>query len=126
MAQKKAGKMRFVLSALALCMVAQQSLYNNVEAGMITGIAPEIGADGNKIYNIDPSVINGDIGFRLYEEFQLNKGEIANLIFILSSPHRKASPLRLSLLFLRSHYQFLFLGLPYTSANPRQGNRRHS
>ena len=81
MAQKKAGKMRFVLSALALCMVAQQSLYNNVEAGMITGIAPEIGADGNKIYNIDPSVINGDIGFRLYEEFQLNKGEIANLIF---------------------------------------------
>ena len=81
MAQKKAGKMRVVLSALALCMVAQQSLYNNVQAGMITGIAPEIGADGNKIYNIDPSVINGDIGFRLYEEFQLNKGEIANLIF---------------------------------------------
>ena len=81
MAQEKAGKMRIVLSALALCMVAQQSLYNNAQAGMITGIAPEIGADGNKIYNIDPSVINGDIGFRLYEEFQLNKGEIANLIF---------------------------------------------
>ncbi len=81
MAQKKAGKMKFVLSALTLCLVAQQSIYNSAQAGMITGIAPEIGADGNKIYNIDPSVINGDTGFRLYEEFQLNKGEIANLIF---------------------------------------------
>ena len=81
MAQKKAGNMKFVLSALTLCLVAQQSLYSSAHAGMITGIAPEYGADGNKIYNIDPSVINGDIGFRLYEEFQLNKGEIANLIF---------------------------------------------
>ncbi len=81
MAQKKAGNMKFVLSALTLCLVAQQSLYSGAQAGMITGIAPEYGADGNKIYNIDPSVLNGDIGFRLYEEFQLNKGEIANLIF---------------------------------------------
>ena len=81
MAQKKAGNMKFVLSALTLCLVAQQSLYSSAHAGMITGVAPEIGADGNKIYNIDPSVLNGDIGFRLYEEFQLNKGEIANLIF---------------------------------------------
>ena len=81
MAQKKAGNMKFVLSALTLCLVAQQSLYSGAHAGMITGVAPEIGADGNKIYNIDPSVLNGDIGFRLYEEFQLNKGEIANLIF---------------------------------------------
>ena len=80
MAQKKAGNMKFVLSALTLCLVAQQSLYSGAHASMITGIAPEHGSNGN-IYNIDPSVLNGDIGFRLYEEFQLDKGDIANLIF---------------------------------------------
>lgn len=79
MTQKYAGKMRIIVSALTLCLVAQQSILLSASAGMITGVKPEAGADGN-IYNINPSVNHGDVGFRLYNNFVLNEGEIANLI----------------------------------------------
>lgn len=81
MTQKYAGKMKLIVSALTLCLVAQQSLFLQVGAGQITGIAPGYDQNGNKVYNIDPSVLHGDIGFRLYNNFKLDKGEIANLIF---------------------------------------------
>lgn len=80
MTQKYAGKMRIIVSALTLCLVAQQSILLSASAGMITGVKPEAGADGN-IYNINPSVNHGDVGFRLYNNFVLNEGEIANLIY---------------------------------------------
>lgn len=72
--------MRIIVSALTLCLVAQQSILLSASAGMITGVKPEAGADGN-IYNINPSVNHGDVGFRLYNNFVLNEGEIANLIY---------------------------------------------
>jgi len=35
----------------------------------------------NGVYNINPDKINGDVGFRQYEKFNLSQGDIANLIF---------------------------------------------
>ncbi len=84
MTQKNVRNMKLAVSALTLCLVAQQSLTSQASAGMITGIAPEI-VNGNKVYNIPASVANGDIGFRLYSNFKLNPNEIANLIFMAES-----------------------------------------
>ena len=80
MTQKNAKNVKLTVSALTLCLVAPNALYTSAQAGMITGIAPDM-SGGNKVYNIDPSVINGDTGFRIYEYFKLNKDEVANLIF---------------------------------------------
>ena len=80
MTQKNAKNVKLAVSALTLCLVAPNALLNQAQAGMITGVAPEM-VGGNKVYNIDPTVNNGDIGFRIYEYFKLNKDEVANLIF---------------------------------------------
>ena len=80
MTQKNANNVKLAVSALTLCLVAPNTLLSEAQAGMITGVAPEY-VNGNKVYNIDPTVLNGDTGFRIYEYFKLNKDEIANLIF---------------------------------------------
>ena len=69
MTQKNARNMKLVLSALTLCLVAQQSITSQASASMITGITPE-GLFGNK-----------DIGFKTYGNFKLDEGDVANLIF---------------------------------------------
>jgi len=80
MTQKNAKNVKLTVSMLTLCLVAPNALLAEAQAGMITGVAPEV-INGNKVYNIDPTVLNGDTGFRLYEYFKLNKDEVANLIF---------------------------------------------
>ena len=45
-------------------------------ASDITGIA---GVNG--VFNINPDQINGDVGYRQYDNFTLSQGDIANLIF---------------------------------------------
>lgn len=76
MIRVKAGKRKVVASALTFCFFLQQSFCLQVMATTITGIE-----GNNGIFNIDPSAINGDIGFRKYKDFDLSAGDIANLIF---------------------------------------------
>ena len=76
MIRVKAGKRKVVASALTFCFFLQQSFCLQVVATNISGIE-----GNNGIYNIDPSAINGDIGFRKYHDFELSSGDIANLIF---------------------------------------------
>ena len=50
----------------------------------ITGIEGVPGAPGGgNIFNIHPEVTNGDVGYRHYDQFQLGKGDIANLLYQL-------------------------------------------
>ncbi len=67
-------KAKLVVSLLAVCLLAGNSLKAN--ATDITGV---VGNDG--VFNIDPTQIHGDTGFRQYENFKLSEGDIANLIF---------------------------------------------
>ena len=76
MIRVKAGKRKVVASALTFCFFLQQSFCLQVLATNITGIE-----GNNGVFNIDPSAINGDIGFRKYKDFDLSAGDIANLIF---------------------------------------------
>ena len=76
MIRVKAGKRKVVASALTFCFFLQQSFCLQVLATNISGVE-----GNNGIYNIDPTAINGDIGFRKYHDFELSAGDIANLIF---------------------------------------------
>ena len=67
---------RIVASALTALFIAQQSMLLSVVASDITGVT-----GNNGVYNINPSTAKGDIGFRHYENFNLSKGDIANLIY---------------------------------------------
>ena len=76
MIQVKSAKRKAVASALTFCFFLQQSFCLQVAATQITGVT---GNDG--IFNIDPTAVNGDVGFRKYNDFNLSEGDIANLIF---------------------------------------------
>ena len=69
---------RIVASALTALFVAQQSMLLSVAGSEITGVN-----GNNGIYDIHPgAVIPGtDIGYKKYENFNLSKGDIANLIY---------------------------------------------
>ena len=78
-------KKRIAVALLSLTFVAQQSTLPIIAStisgvGSITGDSIVKGSDGN-IYNIAPSANNGDVGFRQYSKFDLDSGDIANLIF---------------------------------------------
>lgn len=70
--RKKISKM----SLAALILICSFASPLSANATDITGIT-----GNNGIFNIDPSRVNGDMGFRDYENFNLSKGDIANLIF---------------------------------------------
>ena len=67
---------RIVASALTALFIAQQSMLLSVVASDISGVT-----GNNGVYNINPTHSNGDVGFRHYENFNLSKGDIANLIY---------------------------------------------
>lgn len=67
---------RIVASALTALFIAQQSMLLSVVASDISGVT-----GNNGVYNINPTNANGDVGFRHYENFNLSKGDIANLIY---------------------------------------------
>lgn len=73
---KNLSKRKLLAAILSVSFVMQQSVILKVSATDITGVT-----GNNGIYNINPSDIKGDIGFREYENFNLSKGDIANLIF---------------------------------------------
>ena len=83
MTQKNARNMKLVLSALTLCLVAQQSITSQASASMITGVKPEDMGGGHNRYDITPEGLfgNKDIGFKTYGNFKLDEGDVANLIF---------------------------------------------
>ena len=76
MIRVKTGKRKVVASALTFCFFLQQSFCLQVFATSIDGVA-----GNNGVFNIDPTAVNGDIGFRKYSFFDLSKGDVANLIF---------------------------------------------
>ena len=83
MTQKNARNMKLVLSALTLCLVAQQSITSQASASMITGVKPEDMGGGHNRYDITPEGLFGDknVGFKTYGNFKLDEGDVANLIF---------------------------------------------
>ena len=74
----KAEKRKAVASALTFCFFLQQSFCLQVLATQISGTT-----GNNGIYNITPTAMNGDIGFRKYKDFNLSEGDVANLIYHL-------------------------------------------
>lgn len=73
---KDLSKRKLLAAVLSVSFVMQQSVFLSVSATDITGVT-----GNNGIYNINPETIKGDMGFRQYENFNLSKGDIANLIF---------------------------------------------
>ena len=68
----------FVLTSL---FFMQQIMILPAIATDITGVGP--GENGQ--YNIHPDFVHGDTGFRHYDNFNLSKGDVANLIFALQN-----------------------------------------
>lgn len=60
---------------IAATLVALLSV-STANATDITGVT-----GNNGIYNINPEQINGDVGYRYYNNFNLSSGDIANLIY---------------------------------------------
>ena len=60
---------------LFIAAIAAVMSVSCVNATDITGIT------GNGIYNINPEKVNGEVGYRKYDNFNLSEGDIANLIY---------------------------------------------
>ena len=67
---------RVIASLMTGVFMLQQTMALTVIASDITGVT-----GNNGVYNIDPLSKNGATGFRQYENFNLSKGDIANLNF---------------------------------------------
>ena len=78
----KINRQKLIASTLTFCFLMHQTLCLQVLASNISGAEgrPNPDAPGN-IFDLDPTAINGDIGFRKYHNFQLSEGDVANLIF---------------------------------------------
>ncbi len=73
---KNLSKRKLLAAVVSVSFIMQQSAFLGVYATDITGVT-----GNNGIYNINPTDIKGETGFRQYENFTLSKGDIANLIF---------------------------------------------
>lgn len=74
---KKCRQARKLFSAVVIAsFLTQQMLILPALATDISGVTPN--AKGE--YNIDPTGINSDVGFRKYQNFDLSKNDIANFI----------------------------------------------
>jgi len=77
---RRLSKMNIAALVLAVSFAAQQSFMMNANA--FTGPTNISGITGNNgVYDINPAKVNGDIGLREYANFNLSRGDIANLIF---------------------------------------------
>ena len=61
---------------LIVAAIATMLSVSTVNASNISGVT---GVDG--VFNIDPALISGDVGYRYYDYFNLSEGDIANLIY---------------------------------------------
>ena len=73
---KKCRQMRKVFSVVVVAsFLTQQMLFFPALASNISNVTGE-----NGVFNIDPTGINDDVGFRKYNKFELSEGDIANFI----------------------------------------------
>ena len=71
---------KFVAAILTFLFIMQQTMVLPVLAeSNISGVTN----GGSGSFDIHPQVANGDFGFRQYNDFNLGKGDVANLIFAL-------------------------------------------
>ena len=85
MSKLSSRKRRILVSILSFSLLAQQSLLPIMAstisgAGSVTGDSI-IDTGGGNIYNLAPQAFNDGTGFRIYDNFDLSQGDIANLIF---------------------------------------------
>ena len=79
---KKMSKTRLALSVLTSALVLQAACYNCSFGAIIDGNGNTLGpTTGTGAIDIRPDAVNGDTGFRKFNEFNLGQGEIANFIF---------------------------------------------
>lgn len=88
MSSYRLSKRQILVAVMALSLIPTPTFSSNIsnvvnpgDIGHINGDSVINGVNGGKIYNINPSAINGSIGFRHYKNFNLSEGDIANLIF---------------------------------------------
>ena len=74
MRQSRKKSRRVIASLLTGVFIIQQTMTLSVVASEISGVTGH-----NGVFNIDPTNKVGDIGFRQYAKFLLDKGDIANL-----------------------------------------------
>src|SRR5574344_1942299 len=72
--KSRKNQRRVIASLLTGVFMIQQTMTLTVVASEISGIT-----GNNGVYNIDPSSTNGNVGFRHYEKFNLDQGDVANL-----------------------------------------------
>lgn len=62
-------------------LIAAVATVLSVSCANATSTITDFANGGSGTFNIDPAKINGDVGYRQYQDFTLGKGDIANLIF---------------------------------------------
>ena len=78
MKSKKMSKKALAVSILSSAMLIQAAYNNEVFATDISGIAQN---NTTGAYDIRPEAVNGDVGFRKYQNFELTNGDVANFIY---------------------------------------------
>ena len=71
------NKKQLMIAAMAAVLSVSAA---NAES-VITGITGVGGVGTSGTFDINPAQINGDVGYRQYDQFNLGKGDIANLIY---------------------------------------------
>ena len=71
------NKKQLMIAAMAAVLSVSAA---NAES-VITGITGVGGVGTSGTFDINPAQINGDVGYRQYDQFTLGKGDIANLIY---------------------------------------------
>ena len=79
----KTSKRRVIASVLSLLMVLQQSATYQAAASVITNVNDIPLKKDDGVFNITPDMVNKatKTGFRKFNNFQLDKGDVANFIF---------------------------------------------
>ena len=76
---------RIIAAFLCMLFLGQQTMFVPVLASDITGVEGKPIAGGGEQFDINPQFNHGDTGFRHYDNFKLDQGDIANLIFALKN-----------------------------------------
>ena len=76
MRKSRKTQRRVIASLMTGVFMLQQTMALSVIASEISGFNQTSG-----VFNIDPTKVNGNTGFRHYEKFNLSQGDIANLNF---------------------------------------------
>jgi len=76
MRKSKKTQRRIIASLMTGVFMLQQTMALSVVASEISGFSQTSG-----VFNIDPTAKGDGIGFRQYQNFNLSKGDIANLNF---------------------------------------------